>query len=160
MTFRWLLWRGSAQAFPSGEGGRKIGSSEPIFLTEEVLPQVFAADSRYLLLHTAPLLPLSGHPPQRGGHRATVKGSDLSAASGGRSEGSEWQRSTAAEALLRRKQMSGTATGSPLRESCIHHFKLQGTSKNSPFAIWADLLPQLCVAKIPQYTKYSGISAT
>ena len=38
--------------------------------------------------------------------------------------------------------------------------KLQGTSKNSPFAIWADLCPQLFIAKIPQYTKYSGISAT
>jgi hypothetical protein len=35
-----------------------------------------------------------------------------------------------------------------------------GTSKNYPFAIWAHLLPQLFAAKIPQYTKYSGISAT
>lgn len=33
-----------------------------------------------------------------------------------------------------------------------------GTSKNSPFAIWPDLLPQLCTMKIPQYTKYYGIS--
>ena len=38
--------------------------------------------------------------------------------------------------------------------------ELQGTSKNSPFAIWADLLPQLCVLKTPQYTKYSGIFKT
>ena len=37
---------------------------------------------------------------------------------------------------------------------------LKGTSKNYPFAIWAHLLPQLFAAKIPQYTKYSGISAT
>jgi hypothetical protein len=35
-----------------------------------------------------------------------------------------------------------------------------GTSKNTPFAIWSDILPQLILAKIPQYTKYSGISAT
>jgi len=35
-----------------------------------------------------------------------------------------------------------------------------GTSKNSPFAIWTDLLPQLCVSKNPQYTKYSGFSET
>ena len=38
--------------------------------------------------------------------------------------------------------------------------KLQGTSKNSPFVIWENLCPQLFIAKIPQYTKYSGISAT
>jgi len=37
-------------------------------------------------------------------------GSDLSAAGGRRSEGSEWQRSTDAKALRRRRQMSGTAT--------------------------------------------------
>jgi len=35
-----------------------------------------------------------------------------------------------------------------------------GTSKNSPFAIWLDLPFQLYAAEIPQYTKYSGISAT
>jgi hypothetical protein len=35
-----------------------------------------------------------------------------------------------------------------------------GTSINSPFAIWSELLLQLCVMKIPQYTKYSGISIT
>ena len=34
------------------------------------------------------------------------------------------------------------------------------TSKNCPFAIWTDLLPQLLIMKIPQYTKYSGISIT
>ena len=38
-------------------------------------------------------------------------GSDPSAASGRRSEVSEWQRSTDAKALCRRRQMSGTATG-------------------------------------------------
>ena len=37
---------------------------------------------------------------------------------------------------------------------------LLGTSKNSPFAVWADLLLQLFLMKIPQYTKYSGISIT
>jgi len=37
---------------------------------------------------------------------------------------------------------------------------LMGTSKNAPFAIWLDLHFQLCAAEIPQYTKYSGISAT
>ncbi len=35
-----------------------------------------------------------------------------------------------------------------------------GTSKNSPFAIWPDLLLQLCIMKILKYTKYSGISMT
>ena len=39
------------------------------------------------------------------------KGSDASAASGRESELSEWQRSTDAKALRRRRQMSGTATG-------------------------------------------------
>jgi len=34
------------------------------------------------------------------------------------------------------------------------------TSKNSPFAFRTNLLPHLCVMKIPQYTKYSGISIT
>ena len=42
----------------------------------------------------------------------------------------------------------------------IRPLYLEGTSKNYPFAIWAHLLPQLFAAKIPQYTKYSGISAT
>ena len=42
----------------------------------------------------------------------------------------------------------------------VQTFKLQGTSKNPPFAIWPDLSLQLCAAEIPQYTKYSGISAT
>ena len=37
--------------------------------------------------------------------------------------------------------------------------KLEGTSKNSPFAIWAHLSPQLFAAKSPQYTKYSKLSA-
>jgi hypothetical protein len=37
---------------------------------------------------------------------------------------------------------------------------LLGFSKNSPFAIWPDVLSQLCVMKIPQYTKHSGISIT
>jgi hypothetical protein len=40
-----------------------------------------------------------------------IKGSDGSAAGGGRSDLSEWQRSTDAKALRRRRQMSGTATG-------------------------------------------------
>ena len=40
------------------------------------------------------------------------------------------------------------------------YLTLKGTSKNSPFVIWPDLLLQLCAAEIPQYTKYSGISAT
>jgi len=35
-----------------------------------------------------------------------------------------------------------------------------GPSKNSPFAIRADLCVQLLFAELPQYTKYSGISAT
>jgi len=39
------------------------------------------------------------------------KGSDASAAGGGESELSEWQRSTDTKALRRRRQMSGTATG-------------------------------------------------
>ena len=38
-------------------------------------------------------------------------GSDPTAASGRRREGSEWQRSTDAKAYQRRRQMSGTATG-------------------------------------------------
>ncbi len=38
-------------------------------------------------------------------------GSEPSAACGGSSEVSEWQRSTDAKALRRRRQMSGTATG-------------------------------------------------
>ena len=37
---------------------------------------------------------------------------------------------------------------------------LKGTSKNYPFGFWADLLPQQCVLKSPQYTKYSGDSKT
>ncbi len=37
---------------------------------------------------------------------------------------------------------------------------LVGTSKNTPFAIWTDLLSQLFLAKIPQYYQYSEISAT
>jgi len=43
------------------------------------------------------------------------KGSDASAAGGGESELSEWQRSTDAKALRRRRQMSGTATGKAKR---------------------------------------------
>ena len=35
-----------------------------------------------------------------------------------------------------------------------------GNVKNSPFALWTNLFPHLCVMKIPQYTKYSGISIT
>ena len=38
-------------------------------------------------------------------------GSDPTAAGGGGKEESEWQRSTDAKALRRRRQMSGTATG-------------------------------------------------
>ncbi len=38
-------------------------------------------------------------------------GSEGSAACGGRSDPSEWQRSTAAKVLRHRRQMSGTATG-------------------------------------------------
>ena len=34
----------------------------------------------------------------------------------------------------------------------------KGTSKNYPFGFWADLLLSQFVLKIPQYTKYSGIS--
>jgi len=41
----------------------------------------------------------------------TERGSDASAAGGRESELSEWQRSTDAKALRRRRQMSGTATG-------------------------------------------------
>ncbi len=33
------------------------------------------------------------------------------------------------------------------------------TAKNSPFAIWTNLYRQLFRAEIPQYTKYSEISA-
>ena len=39
-------------------------------------------------------------------------------------------------------------------------FILEGTSKNPPFVIWPDLLPQLCAMKSPQYTKYSELSIT
>jgi len=42
----------------------------------------------------------------------------------------------------------------------LYSDELSGTSKNSPFAICANLLPHLCLMKIPQYTKYSGISIT
>ena len=45
------------------------------------------------------------------------KGSDASAAGGGESELSEWQRSTDAKALRRRRQMSGTATGKAVTTS-------------------------------------------
>jgi hypothetical protein len=37
---------------------------------------------------------------------------------------------------------------------------LVGTSKNTPFAIWTDLMSQLFLAKIPQYYQYSEFSAT
>ena len=37
---------------------------------------------------------------------------------------------------------------------------LVGTSKNSPFAIWSDLLPQQFISKSPQYTKYSELFET
>jgi hypothetical protein len=33
-----------------------------------------------------------------------------------------------------------------------------GNSKNSPFAPWPDLLPQLFVMKSPKYRKYSELS--
>ena len=46
----------------------------------------------------------------------TERGSDGSAASGGESDLSEWQRSTDAKALRRRRQMSGTATGQESNE--------------------------------------------
>ena len=35
-----------------------------------------------------------------------------------------------------------------------------GTSKNYPFGFWADLLPQQCILKSSQYTKYSELSKT
>ena len=35
-----------------------------------------------------------------------------------------------------------------------------GTSKNSPFAIWTDLLLQQFISKSPQYTKYYELSET
>ena len=38
--------------------------------------------------------------------------------------------------------------------------KQQGTSNNSPFAIWVDLLLQQFISKSSQYTKYSGLSET
>jgi len=44
-------------------------------------------------------------------HSTARAGSDPNAACGGKSEVSEWQRSTDAKALRRRRQMSGTATG-------------------------------------------------
>ena len=44
-----------------------------------------------------------------------------------------------------------------LRYFCAH---FQGTSKNTPFAIWTDLLPQLFIMKSPRYTKYSELSIT
>ena len=49
-------------------------------------------------------------------------GSDASAACGRESELSEWQRSTDAKALRRRRQMSGTATGQGSNEllSTVH----------------------------------------
>ena len=37
---------------------------------------------------------------------------------------------------------------------------MEGTSKNSPFAIFVDLFPQLFLLKTPQYTKYSGVFKT
>ncbi len=50
----------------------------------------------------------------------------------------------------------------PYSKDAVHTdtFKQQGTSKNYPFAFWADLLPSQCVLKIPQYIQYSGISKT
>ena len=41
-------------------------------------------------------------------------GSEPTAAGGGRKEASEWQRSTDAKERRRRRQMSGTATGTPV----------------------------------------------
>ena len=41
-------------------------------------------------------------------------GSKPTAAGGGRKEASEWQRSTDAKERRRRRQMSGTATGTPV----------------------------------------------
>jgi len=48
---------------------------------------------------------------KKGSKEADSGGSDPNAASGRRSEGSEWQRSTDAKVLCHRRQMSGTATG-------------------------------------------------
>ena len=44
--------------------------------------------------------------------------------------------------------------------SIFHQVHLKGTSKNSPFAIWLDLLLQQFISKSPQYTKYSGLPET
>ena len=63
-----------------------------------------------------------------------IKGSDATAAGGGERELSEWQRSTDAKALRRRRQMSGTATGvafgdylksfaQQIHQFCILHFE-------------------------------------
>ena len=73
------------------------------------------------------------HPPLRGtfppgegiwvhSKDDTERGSDASAACGRESELSEWQRSTDAKALRRRRQMSGTATGQGSNEllSTVH----------------------------------------
>ena len=50
---------------------------------------------------------------------ADSRGSEPSAASGRISEASEWQRSTDAKAFHRRRQMSGTATGTVLTVKSI-----------------------------------------
>ena len=55
-----------------------------------------------------------GRPCRRQGKNCPV-GSDPSAAGGGKSEVSEWQRSTDAKVLCHRRQMSGTATGTVFR---------------------------------------------
>ena len=34
LSFRWLLWRGSAPRFSRGEAVTKMGTSEPIFVTD------------------------------------------------------------------------------------------------------------------------------
>ena len=48
----------------------------------------------------------------------------------------------------------------PYRGVAKHPDNLEGTSKNSPFALWSDLLIQQFLSESPQYTKYSGLSET
>ena len=55
---------------------------------------------------------------------------------------------------------SSTPAGHLLLKEKALLFKLQGTSKNSPFGIWANLSIHKCVMKKSQYTKYSAFSIT
>ena len=87
-------------------------------------------------------------------------GSDGSAASGGRSDLSEWQRSTAEEGFSKPTKMSGTATGNRWALHVFPSKKKSSTFSSGAFMFALLIFPaQLPCAASGRYSKAAGCAA-